>query len=165
MSIILPCKSHLCRIVSPTSPAFWKVTQKKKKQNKNSDNSGCGYFRETGPQTFVQHGISRLVPGQRFFGQVLVGLCQAFHLSEASVQSHGRVTGVLGHVQVSCPPQLLLDHQRLLQQLQRDRQTEGGRETVSDRHRETKLRGSLFLFATRHNKSFNPLVDSVKKTK
>ena len=76
---------------------------------------------ESGAQTFVQHGVGRLVPGQGLFGQVLVGLCQTFHLSEASVESHGRVTGVLGHIQVSCPPQLLLDHQSLLQQLQRGR--------------------------------------------
>lgn len=65
---------------------------------------------ETGPQTFVQHSVSRLVPGQRLFGQVLVGLCQTFHLSKTSVQSHGRVSGVLGHIQVSRPPQLLLNH-------------------------------------------------------
>lgn len=64
---------------------------------------------ETEPQTFVQHSIGRLVPSQGLFGQVLVGLCQTFHLSEASVESHGRVTGVLGHIQVSCPPQLLLN--------------------------------------------------------
>lgn len=70
---------------------------------------------ETEPRTFVQHSISRLVPSQRLFGQVLVGLCQTFHLSEASVERHGRVTGVLGHVQVSRPPQLLLNHQSLLQ--------------------------------------------------
>lgn len=69
-------------------------------------------------ETFVQHGVGRLVPRQRLFRQVLVGLCQTFHLSKASVESHGWVTRVLGHVQVRCPPQLLLDHQSLLQQLQ-----------------------------------------------
>ncbi len=79
---------------------------------------------ETGPPTFVQHGIGRLVPSQGLFGQVLVGLCQTFHLSEASVESHGRMTGVLGHIQVSCPPQLLLYHQSLLQQLQRVYETQ-----------------------------------------
>ena len=36
---------------------------------------------------------------------------------------------------------------------------------MSDRHRETKLRDSLFLLTSRHNKSFNPLVDLVKKKK
>lgn len=76
----------------------------------------------TGLQTFVQHGVGRLVPSQRLFGQVLVGLRQTFHLSKTSVESHGRVSGVLGHVQVSCPPQLLLNHQSLLQQLQRERE-------------------------------------------
>lgn len=70
--------------------------------------------------TFVQHSVGRLVPSQGLFGQVLVGLSQTFHLGEASVESHGRVTGVLGHVQVGRTPQLLLDHQRLLQQLHRD---------------------------------------------
>ena len=74
---------------------------------------------KTGARTFVQHGVGGLVAGQRLFGQVLVGLCQTFHLGEASVESHGRVTRVLGHVQVRRPPQLLLDHQRLLQQLHR----------------------------------------------
>lgn len=77
---------------------------------------------ETEPQTFVQHGVGRLVPGQRLFGQVLVRLCQAFHLSETSVEGHGRVSGVLGHIQVSCPPELLLNHESLLQQLQRERE-------------------------------------------
>lgn len=94
---------------------------------------------ETGPQTFVQHGIGRLVPGQRLFGQVLVGLCQTFHLSEASVESHGWVTGVLGHIQVSCPPQLLLNHQSLLQQLQGERERKEKRECMKhrrDRQRE-----------------------------
>lgn len=68
----------------------------------------------------MQHSVGRLVPSQRLFGQVLVGLSQTFHLGEASVESHGWVTGVLGHVQVGRTPQLLLDHQRLLQQLQRN---------------------------------------------
>lgn len=53
---------------------------------------------EPEPQTFVQHSVGRLVPSQRLFGQVLVGLCQAFHLSETSVESHGRVSGILGHI-------------------------------------------------------------------
>ncbi len=79
---------------------------------------------ESGRQTFVQHSIRRLVAGQRLFGQVLVRLCQTFHFSEACVESHGWVTGVLGHVQVSCPPQLLLNHQSLLQQLQREKEVE-----------------------------------------
>lgn len=79
---------------------------------------------KTGWQTFVQHGIGRLVPCQRLFGQVLVGLRQTFHLSEACVESHGWVTGVLGHIQVSRPPKLLLNHQSLLQQLQRQRDRE-----------------------------------------
>lgn len=65
----------------------------------------------------MQHSVGGLVAGQRLFGQVLVGLGQTFHLGEASVEGHGRVAGVLGHVQVRRPPQLLLDHQSLLQQL------------------------------------------------
>lgn len=69
--------------------------------------------------TFVQHRVGRLVPRQRLLGQVLVRLGQTFHLCEASVERHGRVAGVLRHVQVSRPPQLLLDHQCLLQQLHR----------------------------------------------
>lgn len=94
----------------------------------------------TEPRTFVQHGISRLIPGQRLFGQVLVGLCQTFHLSEASVESHGRVTGVLGHVQVSRPPQLLLNHQSLLQQLQ---EREG--EVKCGRQRERHIFAFVFI--------------------
>lgn len=67
----------------------------------------------------MQHSIGGLVPGERLFGQVLVRLCQTFHLCEASVERHGRVAGLLRHIQVSRPPQLLLYHQCLLQQLQR----------------------------------------------
>lgn len=78
----------------------------------------------------MQHGVGRLVAGQRLFGQVLVGLCQTLHLSEASVESHGRVTGVLGHIEVRRPPQLLLNHQSLLQQLQSEGQE--GRESDRD---------------------------------
>lgn len=85
-------------------------------------------FWQTGPHTFVQHSISGLVPGQRLFGQVLVRLCQAFHLSETSIESHCWVAGVLGHIQVSCPPQLLLYHQSLLQQLQERQTWQAGRE-------------------------------------
>lgn len=87
----------------------------------------------------MQHGVGRLVAGQRLFGQVLVGLCQTLHLSEASVESHGRVAGVLGHIQVRCPPQLLLDHQSLFQQLQRE--GEEGKER--DRQREIQFRFTL----------------------
>lgn len=68
--------------------------------------------------TFVQDGVGRLVAGQRLLAEVLVRLGQAFHLGEASVERHGGVAGVLRHVEVRRPPQLLLDHQRLLQQLQ-----------------------------------------------
>lgn len=68
--------------------------------------------------TFVQDGVGWLVARQRLFAEVLVRLRQALHLGEASVERHGRVAGVLGHVQVGRPPQLLLDDKRLLQQLE-----------------------------------------------
>lgn len=92
-------------------------------------------------ETFVQHSVGRLVPSQRLFGQVLVGLGQTFHLSETSVESHGWVTGVLGHIQVSRPPQLLLNNQSLLQQLQR----EIGEEKQSMKHRCDRQREIHFV--------------------
>lgn len=70
-----------------------------------------------GPLTLVQDGIGRLVPGEGLLGQVLVALSQALHLGQAGVEGHGWVVGVLGHVEVRGPPELLLDDQRLLQQL------------------------------------------------
>lgn len=66
----------------------------------------------------MQDGIGRLVARQRLLAEVLVRLGQALHLGEACVERHGWVAGVLRHVEVSGPPQLLLDHKRLLQQLQ-----------------------------------------------
>lgn len=85
-------------------------------------------------QTFVQHCVGRFVPGQRLFGQMLMGLCQTFHFGKASVESHCRVSGVLGHIQVSCSPQLLFNHQSLFQQLYRERtrQREGERGRESE---------------------------------
>lgn len=65
----------------------------------------------------MQDGVGRLVSRQRLLAEVLVRLGEALHLREACVERHGRVAGVLGHVQVGRPPQLLLYHQRLLQQL------------------------------------------------
>lgn len=73
------------------------------------------------PPTFVQDSVGRLVSRQGLLAEVLVRLCQALHLREARVERHGRVAGVLGHVQVSRPSQLLLDHKRLFQQLQKER--------------------------------------------
>lgn len=69
--------------------------------------------------TFVQDGIGRLVSRQGLLAEVLVRLCEALHLCKARVEGHGRVAGVLGHIQVSGPSQLLLDHKRLFQELQR----------------------------------------------
>ena len=51
----------------------------------------------------MQDGISWLVASQGLFGEVLVGFGQALDLSEASVQGHGRMAGVLGHVQIGRP--------------------------------------------------------------
>lgn len=68
--------------------------------------------------TFVQDSVGWLVACQRLLAEVLVRLCQALHLRKPSIERHGRVARVLGHVQVCSPSQLLLDHQRLLQQLQ-----------------------------------------------
>ena len=65
--------------------------------------------------TFVQHSVGRLVPGHGLLAEVLVGLGQTLHLAEARVQGHGGMGGVLRHVEVGRPPQLLLDHQSLLQ--------------------------------------------------
>lgn len=67
--------------------------------------------------TLVQDSVGGLVPSQGLFGEVLVALGKALHFCQPRVQRHGRVTGVLGHVEVRRPPQLLLDHQGLLQQL------------------------------------------------
>lgn len=80
----------------------------------------------TSRPTFVQDSIGRLVARQRLLAEVLVRLCEALHLRKARIERHGRVAGVLGHVQVSGPSQLLLDHKRLLQQLRSDGRT--GRE-------------------------------------
>lgn len=49
---------------------------------------------------------------------MLVGLGQTLHFAEACVEGHGGVGGVLGHVEVGGATQLLLDHQRLLKQLE-----------------------------------------------
>lgn len=53
--------------------------------------------------TFMQDSIGRFVSSERLLAEVLVGLGQTFHLSETSVQGHGRVSGVLGHVEVRSP--------------------------------------------------------------
>lgn len=73
--------------------------------------------REAKGSTFMEDGIGGLVPSERFFGEVLVALGKALHFGQPGVQGHGWVIGVLGHVEVRGPAQLLLDHQRLLQQL------------------------------------------------
>lgn len=67
--------------------------------------------------TFVQDSVGWLVACQRLLAEVLVRLRQALHLGEAGIERHGRVARILGHVQVGRPSQLLLYHQRLLQQL------------------------------------------------
>lgn len=72
---------------------------------------------ERGSLTLVQDSVGRLVPGQGLLGQVLVALSKALHLCQASVERHGWVVGILGHVEVRSPPELFLDHQCLLQQL------------------------------------------------
>lgn len=72
---------------------------------------------EGGSLTLVQDSIGWLVPGKGLLGQVLVALSKALHLGQAGVEGHGRVVGVLGHVKVRGPPELLLDDQGLLQQL------------------------------------------------
>lgn len=69
------------------------------------------------PLTLVQDGVGRLVASQRFLGQVLVALGQTLHLGKAGVEGHGRVAGVLSHVQVGGSPQLLFNHEGLLQKL------------------------------------------------
>lgn len=71
----------------------------------------------SGLLTLVQDSIGRLVPSEGLLGQVLVALGKALHLSQAGVEGHGWVVGVLGHVEVRGPPELLLNDQRLLQQL------------------------------------------------
>lgn len=127
---LCPCLFNECFI--PDTVDHWAD----KRLVKNSDRNFCPVkvicsrfifpqsdSQDTNPaifETFVQHGVGRLVPSQGLFRQVLVGFCQTFHLRKTSVESHGRVTGVLGHIQVSCTPQLLLDHQSLLQQLCRE---------------------------------------------
>lgn len=68
--------------------------------------------------TFVQDSVGWLVARQRLLAEMLVRLGQTLHLSKASVERHGGVAGVLRHVEVGRPPQLLLDHQCLFQQLQ-----------------------------------------------
>lgn len=68
-------------------------------------------------RTLVQDGICRLVPSKGLFGEMLVALSKALHFSQTGVQCHGRVIGVLSHVEVRSPSKLLLYHQGLLQQL------------------------------------------------
>lgn len=63
----------------------------------------------------MQNCIGRLVSRHGLLAEVLVGLGETLHLTEASVEGHGGVGRVLRHVQIGCPAQLLLDHQRLLQ--------------------------------------------------
>lgn len=75
-------------------------------------------------RTFVQHGIGWFVPRHGFFAEVLVGLSQTLHLTEARVEGHWRVGGVFSHVEVSSATQLLLNYQSLLQQLVVDREKE-----------------------------------------
>lgn len=65
----------------------------------------------------MQDGVCRLVPSEGLFGEMLVALSKALHFSQTGVQCHGRVIGVLSHVEVRSPPKLLLYHQGLLQQL------------------------------------------------
>ncbi len=67
--------------------------------------------------TFMQNCIGRLISRHGLLAEVLVGLSETLHLTEASVEGHGGVSRVLCHIQVSRPAQLLLDYQRLLQQL------------------------------------------------
>lgn len=67
----------------------------------------------------MQDGVGRFVPGHGLLAEVLVRLGQTLHLAEAGVEGHGGVGGVLRHVEVGGASQLLLDHQRLFQQLQR----------------------------------------------
>lgn len=71
----------------------------------------------SGLLTLMQDSIGRLIPSEGLLGQVLVALGKALHLSQAGVEGHGWVVGVLGHVEVRGPPELLLNDQRLLQQL------------------------------------------------
>lgn len=67
--------------------------------------------------TLVQYGVGWLVPCQRLLGEVLVALSQALGLGKAGVEGHGGVRRLLREVQVGRPPKLLLNHQRLLQEL------------------------------------------------
>lgn len=93
-------------------------------------------------QNLVQNRISRLVPSQTLFGEVLVRFGQALHLKrevkernyfeivkafswasfsylgETRVECHGRMIGILGQVQVSSTSELLLDDQSLFQELE-----------------------------------------------
>lgn len=82
---------------------------------------GETFFSLRSSLTFVQDGAGRLVARQRLLAEVLVWLGEALHLRKACVERHGRVAGVLGHVQVGGPSQLLLYDQRLLQQLEGER--------------------------------------------
>lgn len=107
-----------CRSAAPPAASALRAA-KRRVRNKHLDQI-CTESSEG--VTFVQDGVGRFVPGHRLLAEVLVGLCQTLHLAEAGVQSHGGVGGVLRHVEVGGATQLLLDHQRLLQQLD----TEGG---------------------------------------
>lgn len=66
----------------------------------------------------MQDGVGRFIPGHGLLAEVLVGLSQTLHLAEAGVERHGGVGGIFRHVEIGGAAQLLLDHQRLLQQLQ-----------------------------------------------
>lgn len=82
----------------------------------------------------MQNCIGRFVSRHGLLAEVLVGLCEALHLTEASVEGHGGVGRVLGHVQVSRPAQLLLNHQGLLQQLYRKQSKTAGPVRYNKKH-------------------------------
>lgn len=58
----------------------------------------------------MKHCIGRLVSRHGLLAEVLMGLGETLYLTEASVERHGGMGRVLGHVQVRCPAQLLLDN-------------------------------------------------------
>ena len=68
--------------------------------------------------TFVQDGIGGFITGDRLLRQMLVRFSQTLELGKPCIEGHRGVTGILCKVEIRRSPQLLLNHQRLLQELE-----------------------------------------------
>uniref|UniRef100_A0A182V6P5 Uncharacterized protein n=1 Tax=Anopheles merus TaxID=30066 RepID=A0A182V6P5_ANOME len=69
-------------------------------------------------QHLVQYGVGGLVAGERLLAQMLMRFRQTLHLGEPGIQRHRRMGRILGEIEQGGPAQLLLDDERLLEQLE-----------------------------------------------